>query len=147
MAGLECPIYFTTIKTAKTLPCGHVFEAAAIDGWLAKCPTCPMCRATVVGTTTLSAFSEDCESTTFIVRALSSQRFTFDDDGDTVDEPQDAGQPHPAMPTSPTSTATSATSAPESSIRRFRSRSQRISASLASRLRAVIRTWECASVD
>merc|ERR1719265_2171380 len=44
----ECPVCHDTIKNdAVEMRCNHRFHAACLSTWLAKSPTCPICRISV----------------------------------------------------------------------------------------------------
>ena len=44
-AALECPLALEQMRSAVIAPCGHTFEKSAIEKWLAKNSSCPICRA------------------------------------------------------------------------------------------------------
>ncbi|OQR93217.1 hypothetical protein ACHHYP_02792 [Achlya hypogyna] len=48
--NLECPVClngFPDDTSSVQLPCSHVFHSACAEQWLAKSPTCPVCRSTL----------------------------------------------------------------------------------------------------
>lgn len=42
-----CPITFVEITEETVTACGHHFEKSALDDWLTRSETCPVCRAAV----------------------------------------------------------------------------------------------------
>ena len=42
-----CPITHTPIVEEAVTACGHHFEKSALDDWLSRQPTCPICRTAI----------------------------------------------------------------------------------------------------
>lgn len=42
-----CPITHDIIREEAVTPCGHHFEKSALDDWLSRSRTCPICRAAI----------------------------------------------------------------------------------------------------